>query len=70
MRTNLTMTILVLGIMVDALVNSPAFAASKKSNPLYSRGAPVQTFQGGLYHNDVLPGGTITGPIGPEVNGG
>jgi hypothetical protein len=32
--------------------------------------APRRVYQGGIYHQDVLPNGTVTGPIGPEVNGG
>ena len=28
------------------------------------------TYQSGPYHQDVLPNGTVTGPIGPQVNGG
>jgi hypothetical protein len=27
-------------------------------------------YQGGIYHQEVLPNGTVTGPLGPEVNGG
>jgi hypothetical protein len=56
-----------------------------KRSLTYYRTAPVQTYNrnpsnrnpfvysvGGrsLYHNDVLPDGTVTGPIGPEANGG
>ena len=26
--------------------------------------------QSGPYHQDVLPDGTLTGPIGPDANGG
>jgi hypothetical protein len=26
--------------------------------------------ENGIYHQDRLPDGTVTGPLGPEVNGG
>jgi hypothetical protein len=86
MNKNLTITKLALGIAVAALVISPALAAKKKSKSIYKRStiyyraAPVQTYNRepfdysangrGLYHNDLLPDGTVTGPIGPDVNGG
>ena len=78
MNKNLTITKLVLGITVAALVSSPAFAAQKKSPSIhktFNRAAPGQMVPfsvspAGLYHNDVLPGGTITGPLGPNANGG
>jgi hypothetical protein len=86
MNENLTISKMVLGISIAALVISPAFAATKKSNSshrrsvIYYRPAPLQTYyrapfvysisQGGIYHNDVLPDGTVTGPIAPHANGG
>jgi hypothetical protein len=27
-------------------------------------------YESGPYHQEVLPDGTVTGPIGPETNGG
>jgi hypothetical protein len=32
--------------------------------------AAPRVYQGGIYHQEVLPNGTVTGPLGPEVNGG
>jgi hypothetical protein len=32
--------------------------------------AAPRVSQSGPYHQEVLPNGTVTGPIGPEVNGG
>jgi hypothetical protein len=72
---------------VAILVISQVFAAQKKSNAsrnqpmMYYRNAPAQTYyrvpfsysvsQGGIYHNDVLLNGTVTGPLGPDnPNGG
>jgi hypothetical protein len=83
MNKNLTLTKLVLGITVATLILGPALAAPRKSHSLQNRhyrAAPVQTYfgeplgygagQSGPYHKDVLPDGTITGPISPDVNGG
>jgi hypothetical protein len=85
MTKHSTITKLGLGIAVAVLFSCSAIAAPKKSNSLhrrsliYYRTAPVQTYNrdpfvysadGSLYHNDVLPDGTVTGPIGPEANGG
>jgi hypothetical protein len=41
-----------------------AFISSLSLNAL-----PVQV-AASPYHQDVLPNGTVTGPIGPDVNGG
>jgi hypothetical protein len=72
MNKNLTVTKLVLGIMVATLVGSPALAAPRKSNRTVTGPVPIgySVNQGGMFHNNVLPGGTVTGPLGPEVNGG
>jgi hypothetical protein len=86
MNKNSTITKLVLGIAISILVVGQAFAAKRKSNSSFNRSminyraAPVQTYyrvpfgysisQGGIYHNDVLPDGTVTGPIAPHANGG
>ena len=32
--------------------------------------AAPRTYQGGIYHQGVLPNGTVTGPLGPQVNRG
>jgi hypothetical protein len=32
--------------------------------------AAPRGYQGGIYHQEVLPNGTVTGPIGPDANGG
>jgi hypothetical protein len=76
MNRNLTIAKLVLVITVAVLAISPASSAKKR----FHRATLVQTnylapigytvSQGGIYHNDVLPNGTVTGPIGPEANGG
>ena len=86
MTNNSTITKLWLGGAVTIILISSAIAAQKKSNTLskrpmtYYRAAPVPAYyrepsgfsisQGGIYHNDVLPDGTITGPIAPHANGG
>jgi hypothetical protein len=31
---------------------------------------PYHQANAGIYHQDVLPDGTVTGPLGPEANGG
>jgi hypothetical protein len=67
MNNNLAITKLVLGITVAALISSSAFAAPRKPRSIQN---PVTVIQGGLYHNDVLPNGTVTGPLGPHANGG
>jgi hypothetical protein len=67
MNNNLAITKIVLGITVAALISSSAFAAQKRSRAIQN---PVTVIQGGLYHNDVLPNGTVTGPLGPHANGG
>jgi hypothetical protein len=77
---------IVLGIIAAVLVSSEAPAVRRKAHSLhkrpltYYRAIPVQRYrwvpfgysisQGGPYHKDVLPDGTITGPIAPEANGG
>jgi hypothetical protein len=32
--------------------------------------AAPSIYQSGPYHQEVLPNGTVTGPLGPQVNGG
>jgi hypothetical protein len=86
MIKNSTITKLGLSIAITILFGFSAIAAPKRSNSLskrpmaYQRIAPVPSDYrepfvnsiggSGLYHNHVLPDGTVTGPIGPEVNGG
>ena len=59
MNKNLTVAKLVLGAMFAMLVSVSAFAVQQPFG-----------YSGGIYHNEVLPNGTVTGPIGPQVNGG
>jgi hypothetical protein len=86
MSRNLTIAKIGLGIIAAALVSSAASAVRRKpyslhKRPLtYYRTAPVPGYywlpfgysisQGGPYHKDVLPDGTVTGPIAPHANGG
>jgi hypothetical protein len=80
------MTKLGLGLVVTVLVFDPTNAARKNFHAfalrpmIYYRSAPAQIYyrvpfgytasQNGLYSNDALPDGTITGPLAPEANGG
>jgi hypothetical protein len=86
MTNDSTITKLWLAVALAILFTSSAIAAQKKQNTLYKRpatyyrAAPVPALyrepfgysisQGGIYHNDVLPDGTLTGPIAPHANGG
>jgi hypothetical protein len=86
MTKNSTITKLGLSVSISILLSVSAIAAPKRSNSLnkrpvtYQRIVPVpldyrepfvnSVGGGGIYHNHVLPDGTVTGPIGPDVNGG
>jgi hypothetical protein len=59
MNKNMTVAKLVLSSIFAMLVSGSAFA---EKHPI--------GYGGGIYHNEVLPNGTVTGPIGPQVNGG
>jgi hypothetical protein len=59
MNKNLTVVKLILGVLFAMLVSGSVFAVQQPFG-----------YNGGIYHNEVLPNGTVTGPIGPQVNGG
>jgi hypothetical protein len=81
MKRNSTTHKLGLGIVLAAVVISTEFAASQASYALsrpnritpelpYYRGLHQLGPSYGPYRSFVLPDGTVTGPIGPDVNGG
>jgi hypothetical protein len=81
MKENLTKSKLGLGIALAALVIFTEFAASQTSHasPRLNRITSDLPYYGGHnqpgpsygpYRNLLLPDGTVTGPIGPDVNGG
>jgi hypothetical protein len=70
-----------LTIVAAVLVNGTEFATSQATHALpklnritpelpYYRGSDQLSPGYGPYRNLVLPDGTVTGPIGPDVNGG
>jgi hypothetical protein len=81
MKNNSTTHKLGLGIVLAALAICPEFAVSQTSHassrpnritpelPDY-RGLNQLGPSYGPYRNLVLPDGTVTGPVGPDVNGG
>jgi hypothetical protein len=53
-------------------ISETANAAPRHSYRQYSTDRPVPYWTGerGPYHRDILPDGTVTGPIAPDANGG
>ncbi len=70
-------SLLVAMSVVGVAASSPSFAKVRFHEYRYNGGQEVLVnkpsrpyVQSGPYHQDILPGGSLTGPIAPDANGG
>jgi hypothetical protein len=56
--------------MMKKILTQSALALLLTAGAISAASAAPIVSQSGPYHQEVLPDGTVTGPIGPETNGG
>jgi hypothetical protein len=52
------------------ILTQSALALLLTAGAIGAASAAPTVYQSGPYHQEVLPNGTVTGPISPDVNGG